>query len=57
MKFHKEKYEDNLNTLGMDFEEAERGLAVAENTASSVRWARVIVAMALFLLVLGIPLF
>ncbi len=55
LSYHKEKYKDGPNTSGMDFTEAETGIAVAENTASSVRWARVIIVVIIFLLVMGIP--
>jgi hypothetical protein len=53
--FHQEKYGADLNTLGMDLEETDRGITVAEHTFSSVRWARVFVILTLFLLIMGIP--
>jgi hypothetical protein len=53
--YHEEKYGDDLNTLGMDFEEAIAGVRLAEHTGMAIRWARVAVVFALFLLVMGIP--
>jgi hypothetical protein len=55
MNYHEEKYGGDLNTLGMDFSEARAGIRVAEQTAHSVRWARVVVAIAMFLLLMSIP--
>lgn len=53
--FHQQKFEGNLNTLGMNLEEAMRGMRVAENSFSSIRWARVALVLAFFLLLMGIP--
>jgi len=55
MDFHEKKYGNNLNTLGMDFDETRTGLKIAEGTASSVRWAKVVVVLFVFLLLMGIP--
>lgn len=55
MDFHEQKYGKDLNTLGMDFEEARTGVRIAEQSASSIRWAKVVVVIFLFLLVMGIP--
>ncbi|MCK4751676.1 MAG: hypothetical protein KAT15_31685 [Bacteroidales bacterium] len=55
MNYHGEKYGGDLSTLGMDFDEAATGIEVAEQTPSSVRWARVTVFVAIFLLIMGIP--
>ena len=55
VQYHEDKFGEDLNTLGMDFEEAKTGIRVAENAAMSIRWARVVVVLALFLLVMGIP--
>jgi len=55
MDFHEKKYGKNLNTLGMDFEETRTGLKIAEETTASVRWAKVVVVIFIFLLILGIP--
>ncbi|MCK4749767.1 MAG: hypothetical protein KAT15_22080, partial [Bacteroidales bacterium] len=55
VQYHEEKFHGNLNTLGMDFEEAKKGITVMENAGMSIRWARVVVVVALFLLVMGIP--
>ncbi len=53
--FHQEEYKGDLNTLGMDFEEVEAGLAIVKNTPVSVTGARIFVALTLFLLLMGIP--
>ncbi len=55
MDFHEKRYGENLNALGMDFEETKTGITMAEETPSTVRWAKVVVVLFLFLLVLGIP--
>jgi hypothetical protein len=55
VQYHEEKFQGNLNTLGMDFEEAKTGISIAENAGRAIRWARVVVVVALFLLVMGIP--
>lgn len=55
MYFHELKYGGDLNTPGFDFEEVRSGIRIAENTPMSVRWARVIVVVSLFLLLLGVP--
>jgi hypothetical protein len=55
MDFHQKKYGNNLNTLGMDFDEARTGIKIAEETAASVRWAKVVVVIFIFLLIMGIP--
>ena len=55
VQYHEEKFSGDLNTLGMDFEEVKTGISIAENTGMSVRWARIIVTVAAFLLVMGIP--
>jgi hypothetical protein len=54
-RFHEEKFSRNLNTLGMDLGEALSGIRIAENTGMSIRWARVVVVITLFLLLMGIP--
>jgi hypothetical protein len=53
--YHEDVYSDNLNTLGMDFEEARTGIRLAEKTPLSIRWARVVLVLILFMMVLGIP--
>jgi len=55
MNYHGQKYGGDLNTLGMDFSEARVGIDVAEQTPHSIRWARVVVAIAMFLLLMSIP--
>ena len=55
--FHREKYAGDLNTLGMDFEEVDAGMTVAGRTPLSVAGARIFLAVALFLLLMGIPRF
>ena len=55
LDYHHQKYEGNLNTLGFDFEEANSGIKVIEHTPDTVRWARVVIVIILFLLVMGIP--
>ena len=53
--FHQEEYEGDLNTLGMDLEEVEAGIAIAEKTPVSITGARIFVVLTLFLLLMGIP--
>ena len=53
--FHQEKYGGDLNTLGMDLEEAEQGAGIAGNAFATIRWARVYLVMLFFLLLMGIP--
>ena len=55
MEFHEEKYAKDNVAAGIDFEEARQGVVVSKNTGRSVRWARVVVVLSLFLLVLGVP--
>ncbi len=55
MDHHRAKYGDNLNTMGFQFDEAEKGLEVAGKSGASVRWARVTIVLILFLFLLGIP--
>jgi hypothetical protein len=55
VKFLEDKYRGDLNVLGMDFGEVKKGITLAENAGRSVRWARVVVVLALFLLIMGIP--
>ncbi len=55
MDFHEKKYGKNLQALVMDFDETKTGVSIAEETPSSVRWAKVVVVLFLFLLVMGIP--
>ncbi len=55
VSYHEKKYGEDLNTLGMDFEEVKAWIGATENTGRSVRWARVIVVITFFLLVMGIP--
>jgi hypothetical protein len=55
MDRHEEKYQGNLNTLGMDFEEARTGIRFAEQTPLTRSAARVMVLF--FLLLLIIPVF
>lgn len=55
VQYHEDKFEGDLNTLGMDFEETKTGIKAAENAPSSIRWARVTSVLALFLLLMGIP--
>jgi len=55
MDFHETKYGGNLQVLGMDFMEAKTGISLAEESPSSIRWAKVEVVLFLFLLVLGVP--
>lgn len=55
MDFHEQKYGKNLNTLGMDFTEIRTGIKIVEKTAASVRWAKVVVVIFVFLLIMGIP--
>jgi hypothetical protein len=54
MDSHEEKYRGNLNTLGMDFEEARTGIRIAEQTPRAQRWARIVLAFFLFLLVIPV---
>ena len=53
--FHQQKFAGNLNTLGLDLEEAMQGVRINENSFASIRWARVWMVLALFLLLMGIP--
>lgn len=55
MGFHEKKYGGNLQFLGMDFMAAKTGISIAEESPTSIRWAKVVVVLFLFLLVLGIP--
>ena len=55
MDFHENRYGENLDAMGMDFEETKTGISIAEEIPSSVRWAKVVVVLFLFLMVLGIP--
>lgn len=55
MDFHEQKYGGNLHALRMDFEETRTGISLAEQTPSAMRWAKVVVVLFLFLLILGIP--
>lgn len=55
MDFYEQKYAGNLNTLGMDFEESRTGLEIAGKTDAAVRWAKVLVVIFMFLLLMGIP--
>jgi hypothetical protein len=55
MDFHEQKYAEDLNTLGMDFEEVRTGLRIADQTGASIRWAKVVVVVFIFLLIMGIP--
>ncbi len=50
-----DKYGKDLNVLGMEFGEVNKGITLAENAGRSVRWARVVVVLAVFLLIMGIP--
>jgi hypothetical protein len=53
--FHQEKYGGDLNTLGIDLEEAGQGSVIAGNAFATIRWARVYLVMLFFLLLMGIP--
>jgi MFS family permease len=53
--FHLEKYGGNLNTLGINLGEAGQGTRIAGRTFSAIRWARVYLVLAIFLLIMGIP--
>lgn len=55
LDFFEQKYGKNPEIRDMDFEESRKLLMISDNTGSSVRWARVVVVLSLFLLVLGIP--
>lgn len=55
MDDHAGKFSDDLNTLGMDLEEVEKGIGVAGRTTGVIRWSRGIMAVIFFLLILGIP--
>jgi hypothetical protein len=55
VRHHRDLYAGDLNTLGMDFQESDQGIRIAENTSLCTRWARILVVIALFLLIMGIP--
>ncbi len=55
LDFHEQKYGKNSEKQVLDFEESRKAMAITNNTGRSVRWARVVVVISLFLLVLGIP--
>lgn len=55
LSYYREKYAGRPETMGIELSEAERGIRLAGNASRSVRWARVTVVLALFLLVMGIP--
>jgi len=50
-----ERYAGSPDVLGMDLEEAVTGMKIAGNTGHAVRWARVALILAIFILLLGIP--
>lgn len=54
-EFHQQKYAGNLNTLGLDLEEAMQGVRIAEKSFASIRWARAWLVLTLFILLMGIP--
>jgi hypothetical protein len=53
--YHQEKYKGDLNTLGIDLDEARQGSEIAGKAFATVRWARVYMVLVLFLLLMGIP--
>ncbi len=55
MDYHVEKYGNDLNTIGFQFNEAKQGMEVAENSRHAVRWSRFALGLILFLVILGIP--
>lgn len=55
MDYHEARHAGDLNALGMDFEEVRSGIRIAERTALSVRISQIVLVVAIFLLVMGIP--
>lgn len=57
VSYHQEKYKETPNPRGMDLEELLVGTHVAGQSDRSVRWARVLTVILLFMLIMGIPRF
>ena len=55
--YHQQKYKEQAHTQGADLEALMQGTRVAEQSDRSVRWARVVTVVLLFLLLMGIPRF
>jgi len=55
--YHRQKYLEDADPGGMDLEALLQGMRVAEQTDRSVRWARVVTVILLFMLLMGIPRF
>jgi len=54
-KFHMQKPDKVVNSIPMNVSDIEAQLSISENTPGAIRWARVILVIIFFLLVLGIP--
>jgi len=54
-EYHTGKFSGDTNTLGLDLEEVEQGTDLAGRSAGTIRWSRGILALLVFLLMLGIP--
>jgi len=55
--YHRQKYKEQVLPQGPDLEALMQGTRVAEQSDRSVRWARVVTVILLFMLLMGIPRF
>jgi hypothetical protein len=55
--YHRNKYGGDKGPEGIDFDQLHHSTRVTEQTDRAVRWAKVLVVILLFLLVMGIPRF
>jgi len=55
--YHRQKYQEHALPQGAELEALMQGTRVAEQSDRSVRWARVVTVILLFMLLMGIPRF